>query len=105
MASLGFVLVAGPPVEAVIALSIVFVAAEIVRGQDGQGVHPAAVVAERLAGRLTRRRVPEPDQAVRASGGQPNRPVRRRRDDGQRSHIARLPGDRARHEQPGPCIP
>jgi len=35
-ASLGFVYVPGPPVEAIIALSIVFVAAEIVRGQQGR---------------------------------------------------------------------
>ncbi len=36
LATLGYVHVAGPPVEAVIALSIVFVAAEIVRGRQGQ---------------------------------------------------------------------
>jgi hydrogenase/urease accessory protein HupE len=35
-ASLGFVYVPGPPVEAIVALSIVFVAAEIVRGQQGR---------------------------------------------------------------------
>lgn len=35
-ATLGYVRVPGPPVEAVIALSIVFVAAEILRGQRGQ---------------------------------------------------------------------
>jgi len=35
LAALGFVHVPGPPVEAVIALSIVFVAAEIVRGRTG----------------------------------------------------------------------
>lgn len=35
LASLGFVRVSGPPVEAVIALSIVFVAAEIIRGRQG----------------------------------------------------------------------
>ena len=35
LAALGFVHVAGPPVEAIIALSIVFVAAEIVRGRMG----------------------------------------------------------------------
>jgi hydrogenase/urease accessory protein HupE len=35
-ATLGFVHVPGPPVEACIALSIVFVAAEIVRGRDGK---------------------------------------------------------------------
>jgi len=34
-ATLGFVLVPGPPVEAIIALSIVFVAAEIIRGRQG----------------------------------------------------------------------
>jgi len=34
-ATLGFVLVPGPPVEAIIALSIVFVAAEVVRGLRG----------------------------------------------------------------------
>ena len=36
LATLGFVYVPGPPVEAVIALSIVFVAAEIVHGQRGR---------------------------------------------------------------------
>jgi hydrogenase/urease accessory protein HupE len=36
LAALGFVHVQGPPVEAVIALSIVFVAAEIVRGRTGK---------------------------------------------------------------------
>ena len=35
IATLGFVNVPGPPVEAIIALSIVFVAAEIIRGQQG----------------------------------------------------------------------
>jgi len=35
LAALGFVHVPGPPVEAVIALSIVFVAAEIIRGRQG----------------------------------------------------------------------
>lgn len=35
-ATLGFVHVPGPPVEAAIALSIVFVAAEIIRSQDGE---------------------------------------------------------------------
>ena len=35
-ATLGFVHVPGPPVEACIALSIVFVAAEIIRGRQGQ---------------------------------------------------------------------
>ncbi len=35
-ATLGFVHVPGPPVEAIIALSIVFVATEIIRGQRGQ---------------------------------------------------------------------
>ena len=35
LATLGFVHVPGPPVEAIIALSIVFVAAEIVRGRQG----------------------------------------------------------------------
>ena len=35
LASLGFVRVPGPPVEAIIALSIVFVAAEIIRGRQG----------------------------------------------------------------------
>ncbi len=35
LAALGFVHVPGPPVEAVIALSIVFVAAEIIRGRRG----------------------------------------------------------------------
>jgi hydrogenase/urease accessory protein HupE len=35
LAALGFVSVPGPPVEAVIALSIVFVAAEIIRGRQG----------------------------------------------------------------------
>jgi hydrogenase/urease accessory protein HupE len=35
-AALGFVHVPGPPVEACIALSIVFVAAEIIRGRDGK---------------------------------------------------------------------
>jgi len=35
LATLGFVNVPGPPVEAIIALSIVFVAAEIIRGQRG----------------------------------------------------------------------
>ena len=38
LASLGFVNVAGAPVEAVIALSIVFVAAEIVRSRAGEEV-------------------------------------------------------------------
>ncbi len=36
LATLGFVHVPGPPVEAIIALSIVFVAAEILRGRHGQ---------------------------------------------------------------------
>ena len=36
LASLGFAHVPGPPVEAVIALSIVFVAAEIIRGRQGK---------------------------------------------------------------------
>ena len=36
LATLGYVHVPGPPVEAIIALSIVFVAAEIVRGRCGQ---------------------------------------------------------------------
>ena len=36
LAALGFVHVPGPPVEAIIALSIVFVAAEIVRGRQGK---------------------------------------------------------------------
>jgi hydrogenase/urease accessory protein HupE len=36
LATLGFVHVPGPPVEAIIALSIVFVAAEIIRGRNGQ---------------------------------------------------------------------
>ena len=36
LATLGFVHVPGPPVEAIIALSIVFVAAEIIRGRQGQ---------------------------------------------------------------------
>lgn len=36
LATLGYVNVPGPPVEAIIALSIVFVAAEIVRGRQGQ---------------------------------------------------------------------
>lgn len=36
LATLGFVHVPGPPVEAVIALSIVFVAAEIIRGREGK---------------------------------------------------------------------
>ncbi|MGI9518317.1 MAG: HupE/UreJ family protein [Pirellulaceae bacterium] len=36
LATLGYVNVPGPPVEAIIALSIVFVAAEIVRGQHGK---------------------------------------------------------------------
>jgi hydrogenase/urease accessory protein HupE len=35
LATLGFVHVPGPPVEAIIALSIVFVAAEIIRGRQG----------------------------------------------------------------------
>ena len=35
LATLGFAHIPGPPVEAVIALSIVFVAAEIIRGQQG----------------------------------------------------------------------
>jgi hydrogenase/urease accessory protein HupE len=35
LAALGFVNVPGPPVEAIIALSIVFVAAEIIRGRQG----------------------------------------------------------------------
>ena len=35
LAALGFVQVPGPPVEAIIALSIVFVAAEIIRGRQG----------------------------------------------------------------------
>jgi len=35
LAALGFVRVPGPPVEAIIALSIVFVAAEIIRGRQG----------------------------------------------------------------------
>ena len=35
LATLGFVNVPGPPVEAIIALSIVFVGAEIVRGRQG----------------------------------------------------------------------
>lgn len=35
LATLGFVNVPGPPVEAIIALSIVFVAAEVIRGQQG----------------------------------------------------------------------
>ena len=35
LAALGFIHVPGPPVEAIIALSIVFVAAEIVRGRMG----------------------------------------------------------------------
>jgi hydrogenase/urease accessory protein HupE len=35
LAALGFVQIPGPPVEAVIALSIVFVAAEIIRGRQG----------------------------------------------------------------------
>lgn len=35
LAALGFVHVPGPPVEAIIALSIVFVAAEIIRGRQG----------------------------------------------------------------------
>ena len=35
-ATLGFVHVPGPPVEAIIALSIVFVAAEIIRGKQGR---------------------------------------------------------------------
>lgn len=35
LAALGFVSVPGPPVEAIIALSIVFVAAEIIRGRQG----------------------------------------------------------------------
>ena len=35
LATLGFVHVPGPPVEAVIALSIVFVASEIIRGRQG----------------------------------------------------------------------
>jgi len=35
LATLGFVHVPGPPVEAIIALSIVFVASEIIRGQQG----------------------------------------------------------------------
>jgi len=36
LAALGFVSVPGPPVEAIIALSIVFVAAEIIRGRRGK---------------------------------------------------------------------
>ncbi len=36
LAALGFVHVPGPPVEAIIALSIVFVAAEIIRGRQGR---------------------------------------------------------------------
>ncbi len=36
LATLGYVNVPGPPVEAIIALSIVFVAAEIIRGQQGK---------------------------------------------------------------------
>ena len=36
LAALGVVHVPGPPVEAVIALSIVFVAAEIIRGREGK---------------------------------------------------------------------
>lgn len=36
LATLGFVNVPGPPVEAIIALSIVFVAAELIRGQQGK---------------------------------------------------------------------
>ncbi|MFT5301019.1 MAG: hydrogenase/urease accessory protein HupE [Mariniblastus sp.] len=36
LATLGFINVPGPPVEAIIALSIVFVAAEIIRGQQGK---------------------------------------------------------------------
>jgi len=36
VATLGFVHIPGPPVEAVIALSIVFLATEIIRGQRGQ---------------------------------------------------------------------
>ena len=35
LATLGFVHMPGPPVEAIIALSIVFVAAEIIRGRQG----------------------------------------------------------------------
>lgn len=36
LATLGFLNVPGPPVEAIIALSIVFVAAELIRGQQGK---------------------------------------------------------------------
>ena len=35
-ASLGWITIPGPPVEAIIALSIVFVAAEVIRGQKGE---------------------------------------------------------------------
>jgi hydrogenase/urease accessory protein HupE len=43
LAALGFVSMPGPPVEAIIALSIVFVAAEIVRGRQGIAVLTARV--------------------------------------------------------------